>query len=118
MSRTLPILVCWAIYRASLQPVSAEHLSPLSSAPDWKSLAAFQQTISHHEFTQLLSEIYAPGVDLAPWFAIEPSQVRIAKGDGDWFTLEFSESSRTETPPRYWRTPEKLSDGIDLPLSG
>ena len=118
MSRTLPILVCWAIYRASLQPVSAEHLSPLSSAPDWKSLAAFQQTITHDEFTQLLTEIYAPGVDLAPWFAIEPSQVRIAKGDGNWFTLEFSESSGTETPSRYWRTAEQLSSDPEHPLSG
>jgi hypothetical protein len=118
MPRTPAFLVCWAISWASLQPVSAALISPLSSVPDWESLAAFQHTITHDEFTELLTKIYAPGVDLAPWFAIEPSEVRIAKGDGDWFTLKFSENSGAETAPRYWRFAEQLPSDPGHPLSG
>ena len=93
MPRTFPFLIFWAIYWAALRPVSAECLSPLSAAPDWQGLGVFQQTIAHDEFTQLLARVYAPGVDLAPWFKIEPTQVRIAEGDGGWFILKFSGSS-------------------------
>src|SRR5258706_6745200 len=93
MPRTFLFLIFWAIYWPALRPVSAERLSPLSSAPDWQDLGVFQQTITHDEFKQLLAGVYAPNVDLAPWFEIELTQVRIAKGDGDWFTLKFSGSS-------------------------
>jgi hypothetical protein len=118
MPRTLLFLVCWPIYWASLRPASAENLSPLSSAPEWKSLDAFQQTITHDEFLRLLSEVYAPCVDLAPWFAIEPTQVRIAKGDGERFNLKFSGSSEAEIVPRYWRIPEQSPSDPEHPLSG
>jgi hypothetical protein len=118
MSRTLSFLLCWVISLPIIRPASAEHLSPLSSAPDWKILDAFQQTITHDEFTQLLSEVYAPGVDLAPWFSIELTQVRISEGDGNWFTLKFSDSSTIKATPRYWRTVEPLPSDPDRPLSG
>jgi hypothetical protein len=118
MPRTLLFLVCWAIYVASLRPVLAEHLSPLSSAPDWKNLDAFQQTITHDEFVQLLTGIYAPGVNLSPWFAIEPTQVRIADGDGDWFSLRFSNGSETGVVPRYWHIAEQSPSDPERPLAG
>ncbi|HEX3445275.1 MAG TPA: hypothetical protein VHS80_11200 [Chthoniobacterales bacterium] len=118
MPRTLLFLVCWAICPATLWPGWAERLSPLSSAPDWKNLDAFQQTITRDEFVQLLTGIYAPGVDLAPWFVIEPTLVRIAKGDGDWFSLCFSDNSEAEVVPRYWRTAEQSSSDAAHPLSG
>jgi hypothetical protein len=118
MRRTLLFLVGWAIYAAMLQPVRAEHLSPLSSAPDWKDLDAFQQTITHDEFVQLLTQIYAPGVNLTPWFAIEPTQVRIAEGGGDWFNLKFSNGLQTAVVPRYWRIAEGSPSDPEHPLSG
>jgi hypothetical protein len=118
MPRTLLFLVGWAIYWATLRPVLAEHLSPLSSAPEWKRVDAFQQTITHDEFVQLLTGIYAPGVDLAPWFAIESTQVRIAKGDGDWVSLRFSNSLENEVVPRYWRIAGQSPSDPEHPLSG
>ncbi len=65
MPRTFLFLIFWAIYWPALRPVSAERLSPLSSAPDWQDLGVFQQTITHDEFKQLLAGVYAPNVDLA-----------------------------------------------------
>jgi len=118
MPRTFLFLIFWAIYWAALWPVSAERLSPLSSAPDWQGLGVFQQTITHDEFTQLLTGVYAPNVDLAPWFEIEPAQVRIAEGDGGWFTLKFSDSSDVQVAPRYWRIAEHLPADLEHPLSG
>jgi hypothetical protein len=96
----------------------AEQLTPLSSAPDWKILDSFQQTITYDEFTRLLVKVYARGVDITPWFVMEPSQVRIAQGDGNWFTLKFSNGSTTRPVPRYWRTPEQLPADPEHPLSG
>src|SRR5260370_20316580 len=116
MPRTFPFLIFWAIYWAALRPVSAECLSPLSAAPDWQGLGVFQQTIAHDEFTQLLARVYAPGVDLAPWFKIEPTQVRIAEGDGGWVILKFSGSSDAQVAPRYWRIPEHLPVDLSHPL--
>ena len=118
MPRTFPFLIFWAIYWATLRPVSAERLSPLSSAPDWQGLGVFQQTITNDEFTQLLAGVYAPGVDLAPWFKIEPTQVRIAEGNGGWFTLKFSGSLDAQVAPRYWRIAEHLPVDLGHPLSG
>ncbi|HZC35472.1 MAG TPA: hypothetical protein VE242_07660 [Chthoniobacterales bacterium] len=106
--------ICWAL----ILPTLAEQLTPLSLAPDWKLLDAFQQTITHDEFARLLAEVYARDVDGTPWFALEPSQVRIAQGDGSWFTLKFSDTSRTQTAPRYWHTREELSTDPKRPLCG
>src|SRR5258708_22800722 len=108
MPRTFLFLIFWAIYWAALRPVSAERLSPLSSAPDWQGLDVFQQTITHDEFTQLLAGVYSPNVDLAPWFEIEPTQVRIAKGYGGLFTLKFSVDSACQVSPRDWRSHQQL----------
>jgi hypothetical protein len=116
MPRTPPLFLCWAFF--TVLPASAEQLTPLSPAPDWKSLDAFQQTITHDEFTQLLNGVYAPAVDPTLWFAIEPTRVRIAEGNGNWFTLEFSDSSVTKVGPRYWRRAEELPADPIHPLSG
>src|SRR5260370_37912355 len=101
MPRTFPLLIFWAIYWAALRPVSAECLSPLSAPPDWQGLGVFQQTIAHDEFTQLLARVYTPGVDLAPWFKIEPTHVRIADGYGGWLILTLSGSSDEHVSSRY-----------------
>jgi hypothetical protein len=118
MPRTRPFLLGCTISWALILSMPAEQLTPLSSAPDWKFLNAFQQTITHDEFTRLLVEVYARGVDTTPWFAIESSEVRIAQGDGNWFTLKFSNGSTTQPVPRYWRTPEQLPTDPKHPLSG
>src|SRR5258708_33422430 len=108
MPRTFLFLIFWAIYWAALRPVSAERLSPLSSAPDWQGLDVFQQTITHDEFTQLLAGVYAPNVDLAPWFEIEPTQVRIAKGDGGWFYPQIFGSLGAQVAPADWAMAQQL----------
>ncbi len=98
MPRTPPLFLCWAIFTVLLSRIGrAAH--PAFAGSGLEKLDAFQQTITHDEFTQLLNGVYAPAVDLTPWFAIEPTEVRIAEGDGNWFTLEFSESSVTKVGP-------------------
>jgi hypothetical protein len=118
MPRILPFLVYWTIFWSSILSALAGQLTPLSSAPDWKRLDAFQQTITHNEFTRLLGDVYAPGVDVTPWFAIEPGQVRIAEGNGNWFTLNFSGDSTSYTAPRYWHPADQLPSDPKHPLSG
>lgn len=74
--------------------------------------------MSRDEFRKLLEEVYAPGLDLRPWFTIEPTQVRIAEGNGTWFTLKFSNDSTAHAVPRYWREAAELSPDPEQPLSG
>jgi hypothetical protein len=118
MPRLFPFLLCWAISWSFVRSAPGEQLAPLSSAPDWRDLDAFQQTITHDEFRSLLEEVYAPGLDLRPWFAIEPTQVRIAEGNGNWFTLRFANDSAAHVVPRYWRRAAELSLHPEQPLSG
>ena len=118
MPRTLLFFFRLAISWSSICSAPAEQLTPLSSVPDWKSLDAFQQTISHAEFTRLIEAVYAPGVVLTPWLVIEQTQVRIAEGNGNWFVLKFSDDATTPVVPRYWRTPDQLPPDREHPLSG
>jgi hypothetical protein len=118
MLRT-PSLFFWALISwFAFCPVFGVQLSPLSPAPDWKTLDAFQETITHDEFTGLLEQVYAPGVDLKPWFALGPTRVCIAEGNGNWFVLRFSDQAGIRSIPRYWRSVQELPPHPELPLSG
>jgi hypothetical protein len=117
MPRTFLFLVCWMTVFLQNRAQSKDQLTPLSPAPDWSKLEIFQRTITGDEFARLLQEVYAPRVDLAPWFIFEPTDVRIAREDGSWFTLVYADQSGARPVPRYWRSANELAPDADHPLS-
>jgi hypothetical protein len=117
MPRTFLFLVCWMTFFLQSRDQSKDQLTPLSPAPDWKELEIFQRTITGDEFARLLQEVYAPGVDLTPWFTFEPTDVRIAQGDGNWFTLLYADQAGSRPVSRYWWSTSQLAADCDHPLS-
>ena len=80
-------------------------LTPLAPAPDWKSLEAFQETITREEFQKLLETVYAPQGAWKDVIEIGEAAARIlTRADSPPFILRFAPSRDAERPvPRYWR---------------
>ena len=57
----------------------AQRLSPLTSAPDWARLEAFQNTITRAEFLRLLDKVYAPGGAAAGVIEVRENEAVILK---------------------------------------
>jgi hypothetical protein len=117
MPRTPLFLLCWLTLFLPIRVFSNERLTPLSPAPNWKDLEVFQRTMTGQEFAELLQDAYAPGVDLSPWFIFEPTDVRIAQGDGNWFILNYADDSGARPVPRYWHAASELVADPTHPLS-
>nr|MDQ3625130.1 N-acetylmuramoyl-L-alanine amidase [Verrucomicrobiota bacterium] len=106
-----------------LSPESgAQRLSTLAPAPDWLQLEAFQETITREEFTDLLSQVYAPNdaakglIDITPGAAVILKQL----GAPDTFTLRFAKDPASAKPiPRHWRPAASLGAAPSgKPLAG
>lgn len=102
----LSLVLCLSSARA------ADHLSnPLADPPNWKTLAKFQETITHDEFEQLLRGIYCTH-GISEDFIRVDSDVACILMDRDaqsWFTLRFARDERKRAPvPRKWRPASAL----------
>ncbi|MBV8141485.1 MAG: N-acetylmuramoyl-L-alanine amidase, partial [Verrucomicrobia bacterium] len=96
----------------------AQRLTPLSKAPDWGQLNGFQETITHDEFIDLLSSVYAPDGAGAQWITLEPTRALIRENASNQFVLRFAPSAEATKPiPRYWTPAESLKPNNELPLS-
>lgn len=83
----------------------ARRLSPLSERPAWRTLHAYQQTITRAEFVDLLNRVYAPGGAWKEVIQIEDERALIQMGSpNEFFELRFA-PSRVEARPvrRFWR---------------
>jgi hypothetical protein len=97
--------------------VFCQRLTPLSEAPDWSALESFQETITHDDFVDLLTSIYAPS-GAEPWIKVEQDQAVIQKNATSLFRLRFaSGNSREQPPPQYWSF-DHLQPAKKAPLSG
>lgn len=91
---------------------AAPHLSnPLADSPNWKSLAKFQQTITHDEFERLLRQVYCTHGIAEDFIRVDP-KVACILTDRDaqsWLTLRFasSENDRRMVSPS-WRRAASL----------
>lgn len=89
----------------------AQKLTPLAPKPDWSSLDKFQHTITKDEFTRLLTQVYAPRGNHAPYFQIDDSGVNVLTSPGKPpFRLEFAKDAASAKPvPRYWKSGRRLN---------
>jgi hypothetical protein len=92
----------------------ADHLSnPLADSPKWKTLAKFQETITHDEFERLLREVYTHGIS-EELIRVDPRAACILmdRDAQSWFTLRFAKSEDARRPiTRKWRPADKLPRG-------
>ena len=113
----LVALVC------AIAHTSAQRLSVLAPAPDWRVLEAYQETITRADFVRLLDEIYAPQQAAAGLIEITENAAVIRENlvPGDSFTLRFAKDAASAKPiPRYWRKASDFPRGGDpaKPLAG
>src|SRR2546421_9202779 len=103
-------------------PVSAQRLSPLTSAPDWVRLEAYQETIGRAEFQRLLDSVFAPGGAAAGMIGVRDTDAVIFKTltPPEPFTLRFAnDATSSKIPPRYWRPAAQLGPApSEKPLAG
>ncbi len=100
----------------------AQRLSPLTSAPDWTRLEAFQETITRAEFARLLDTVYAPGGAAAGMIDVRENDAVIFKTltPPEPFVLRFAkDETSAKKPPRFWRAASALPPApADRPLGG
>lgn len=84
-------------------------LSALGEAPDWKSLDAFQNTISREDFERLLTSVFTGGDGWRGFIQIDEQQARIHTGEGDAiYHLRFAPIGLESSTPRKWRRTRDL----------
>ena len=107
-------LVCGAAF--------AQRLSPLTPAPDWTRLEAFQETMTREEFQRLLDKVYAPGGASAGMIEVRENDAAILKTltPAEPFFLRFAKDvASAKAPPRNWRAAAALPPAPeDRPLEG
>ncbi|MES2920457.1 MAG: hypothetical protein V4819_02865 [Verrucomicrobiota bacterium] len=98
----------------------APSLSLLAAPPDWKSLEAYQNTITREEFERLLTTVFTTGNAWQACIEIGETEAVIKTGNnptGADFHLRFAPSDIA--PPRQWRTATELAPTTpDKPLAG
>ena len=105
----------------------AQRLSPLTAAPDWNRLEAYQGTITRGEFARLLDTVYAPGGAAAGMIEVREHDAVILKTltPPDIFVLRFAKDAAAEkAPPRNWHAagampaarPDRPLEGVRLAL--
>jgi hypothetical protein len=92
--------------------LAADHLSnPLADSPNWKALAAFQQTITHDDFERLLRQVYCTHGISEDLIRIDSKAACILtdRNAQSWFTLRFATSDPGHRAvPRRWRPANSL----------
>ncbi len=111
LRRTLHLVVALAAVAIPFRILAAENLSPLGTAPDWKSLERYQETITRAEFTRLLENVYCTRGVSKELINVDETSARIlmTKSPPVYFTLHFAASEMTRRPlePR-WMTAQSL----------
>jgi hypothetical protein len=98
-------------------PGYSQRLSPLGARPDWSELERFQGTMTHDQFAQLLSAVYAPE-GVGPWIRLESEQAVIQKDAREQFILHFaSNQSLQPRVPHYWSV-SRPGASENKPLAG
>jgi N-acetylmuramoyl-L-alanine amidase len=113
-----------AVLAMTAFPAFSSQLSPLAHPPNWSRLDRFQETITHEEFENLLTTVYAPSGAANQWIVVQPTQAVIQESEGHQFVLRFAPDDPSRKPvPRYWtpidrlrRTPEKPLKGITIAI--
>jgi N-acetylmuramoyl-L-alanine amidase len=97
-------------------------LSSLASPPDWKSLAAYQNTITRQDFERLLTRVFTTGNAWRDFIEISEESARIKIGSTpaeEFFLLDFATLEKSSQISRHWRTTAELPPSPpEKPLTG
>jgi len=103
-------------------PTASPTLSELAEIPDWKSLEAFQSTITRADFERLLTTVFTTGSAWQQFIAIDDIEARIHTGnptDAQVFHLRFATPGHTTPTPRQWQATADLPPAPpSQPLAG
>ena len=100
-----------AVLAFGASPASAQRLSRLAEAPDWKRLEAYQGTITREDFVALLDRVYAPAGAWHPWISIANDHALVTTNENKprW-KLRFAPSRADALPvPRFWKSRAELT---------
>ncbi len=97
-------------------------LSSLARPPDWKSLAAYQNTITRQDFERLLTQVFTAGNAWQHFIEISEESARIKIGNSlaeEVFLLDFATPEKISQVSRHWRTTAELPPSSpEKPLTG
>src|SRR4051794_1397480 len=101
---------------------AADNISVLGTAPRWKILEKYQETITRDEFRRLIEQVYCTHGLPAPMISVGDDSARILmhREPDTYFTLRFArdDGSRQQVP-RLWRPARELSSSTpEKPLAG
>lgn len=101
---------------------AADNISVLGTAPRWKVLEKYQETITRDEFKRLLEQVYCTHGLASDMISVGDDSARILmhRQPDAYFTLRFArDGDSREQVPRLWRTGRELrSAPPEKPLSG
>jgi hypothetical protein len=102
--------------------LAAENISVLGSKPRWSVLEKYQQTITHHEFSRLINNVYCTHGFAPDLIEINEKTARILmnRDSQEFFTLRFADNDTgRKRVPRLWRPARSLpAPRPAKPLSG
>ncbi|GAB4170518.1 MAG: hypothetical protein Fur0032_09410 [Terrimicrobiaceae bacterium] len=78
-------------------------ITPLGSAPDWKELDGFQETITREEFKKLLEEVYAPNGASDDWITIGDNSALIKTRNGSYDLRFAATRADARAVPSFWQ---------------
>jgi N-acetylmuramoyl-L-alanine amidase len=103
-------------------PESAYRISPMGKIPDWKTLEAYQMTMTRQQFLDDLSRYFTCSDAWQQFMQIDEKGVwiREAASNADRrYRLLFAQTGDERKPPRTWRKKNEISrEPANLPLQG
>jgi N-acetylmuramoyl-L-alanine amidase len=103
-------------------PQSIPTISSLTTAPDWKSLEKYQNTITRSEFEQLITSVFVTGDAWRNFIQLDAASARIRaenQAPNEAFTLNFALLGSEKLVPRVLKIPASLPAFLpNRPLSG
>ena len=115
LSLLIPVGIYFAVKKTPTPkpetPPTSPALSVLGKPPDWKSLEAFQNTITREDFEHLLTTIFTVGEAWRDLIEIDETSARIRIGkphDPEIFHLRFATPALTNATPRNWKSAADL----------
>jgi hypothetical protein len=119
-SSLLPIFVWLALAPPGV--IAADKIATLGTKPRWNVLEYYQQTITHDEFSNLVTNVYCTHGMPGDMISIDADSARILtnRESQSYFTLQFAaDADSRRRVPHLWRPAKSLGQGTAAkPLGG
>jgi len=109
----------WVVLLTATGTIKAERLSPLAAPPEWRLLAADQETLTPDELFDLLERVYAPHHAADPWVQWDGVKITFPASGPDHCTVPLAVTAASmKTASRYWRPLPTAAADARYPLAG